>query len=270
MKKNNEKFLLKYGSWALIAGGSDGIGEEFAKSLAQRGLNIVLLARRLEVLQNLQGQITNDYQVKVRIIQQDLAATDILTNIRNEIQDLDIGFLVYNACYCPTGPYLSTTFDNLEKAIRVNVLGINTLVYYFAGLMKQRKKGGIVLVGSQGGLSGMPFIGQYSATKSYATNLAEALWYELKPFGIDVMCSLAGATSTPAFLNDDITDREGLPQIQTPFEYVEETLKEIGKNPSYITGRKNRFVMWLLHRVMKRKTTVIQMGKANEKIYGEK
>ena len=95
--KSNAEFLTHYGPWALIAGASMGIGEAYSRQLAEKGLNLVLLARGKEKLEALAQALTQQYPIKVRTLAIDLAAPDLLAQLKPTISDLEIGLLVYNA-----------------------------------------------------------------------------------------------------------------------------------------------------------------------------
>ncbi len=154
MKK--ERFKQKYGPWALIAGGSQGIGEAFTRVLADKGINLVLVARRKPLLEKLSRDIEKTHGVHVRIISADLADSEVIKIIKEHTKDIEIGTLVYNAAIIPIGPFLDFDLEEHFNVININCRGPVTLVDYFGKLMKKRERGGIILVSSMAGFQGNP------------------------------------------------------------------------------------------------------------------
>ncbi len=118
MKK--EKFKQKYGPWALIAGGSQGIGEAFARVLAMKGINLVLVARRKTLLEKLSVEIEKTYGIEVRIISADLAESSTIKIIEDQTKDIEISTLVYNAAIVPIGRFLDSNIEEHQKVININ------------------------------------------------------------------------------------------------------------------------------------------------------
>ena len=261
-------FTDKYGPWAFIAGASDGLGEAFAISLAQKGLNLVLVARRLELLDALSNDIKKKYKVDVRTIQLDLSNPEMLSVIEKETIDINIGLLVYVASMSTIGPFLEQDIEDHLKIIDVNCRGPSILSYYFGKKMLEKKKGGIILMSSLSGLQGSPMVTHYGASKAYNMRLAEGLWAELKPHGIDVIASIAGQIETPQTeqRNPDY-DTGFKPPIMTSEALVLETLKALGKKGSFIPGRANRRNMYIVRHFLSRKRAVNIVGNSTKKMY---
>jgi len=97
-------FAQRYGAWAVVAGASEGLGEALARGCASRGLNVVLIARRVELAQQIADDIAGTTGVQTRALRADLAVRDDLDRILNELVDLDIGLLIYNAAFSVVGP----------------------------------------------------------------------------------------------------------------------------------------------------------------------
>jgi short-subunit dehydrogenase len=191
----------QYGPWALIAGGSEGIGASFARKLARAGINLVLIARRSEPLEDLAGRLRAEAGVQVRTVQLDLSSArpDILERIREATDDIDVGLLIYNAA--DTGriaPFLEQTLDQAVSSVRLIAVGPATLAHHFAAKMAKRGQGGILLLGSLTGNAGTANLATYGGSKAFTQIFGEALWSELKPHGIDVLVLMVGATDTPA------------------------------------------------------------------------
>jgi short-subunit dehydrogenase len=122
-------FRARYGTWALIAGASEGLGAEYATQLAARGLNLVLLARRKELLEQLGAQLTRDHAVEVRVLPLDLAREDIGEAVEAATRDIEVGLLVYNAALSMIGPFFEVALEDHLKEIAINCRGPLTLSY---------------------------------------------------------------------------------------------------------------------------------------------
>jgi uncharacterized protein len=192
-------FATKYGPWALVAGASDGLGAAFAAGLAERGVNVVLLARRQEMLDRVAAEINSRTPIETRTLAVDLAERGAASAIADATRDLEIGFLVYCAGADPNfKPFLATPIEAAEAMVQRNCMVPMQLCHHFAPAMVERGSGGIVIFGSGAGLAGGPNMVAYGASKAFDMVLAEALWAELHDKGVDVLGLILGKTNTPA------------------------------------------------------------------------
>lgn len=233
-------FKSKYGAWAVVAGASEGIGQAYAKGLAKRGLNLVLIARRPEPLKETE-QIVKDLGVEVKSIQLDLSSSEMLDKLDAETKNLDIGLMVYNAAYGPVRPFLSNTVEQLRQHTGVNCDGPMLLAHHFGKHFSEQGRGGIILMSSMAGFQGTAMVAPYAATKGFDTVLGEALHYELKSKGVDVMVCAAGATKTPNYLSTEPQYGTFKPSELDPSKVAEGALKAIGSRSLFIPGISNRF-----------------------------
>lgn len=255
-----------YGPWALIAGASAGIGAEFASQLAAAGLHILLVARRVDALEELAQSLRATHGVEVRTASIDLAAPNLLERTRAAVGDLEIGLLVYNAAYTRIGPFLGQSLEDKLRILDVNCRGPVVLAHELGLGMARRKRGGIILLSSMAGLQGAPMLAMYGATKSFDRVLAEGLWDELRAEGIDVIACCAGATRTPTY---EASKPVGDPAIiMETGPVVKETLAALGKHPSFIPGMANRAAAFVMERLFPRAAAIRTMGKATRKMYG--
>jgi short-subunit dehydrogenase len=262
-------FKEKYGNTALIAGASEGMGAAYAYALAARGLDLVLIARRKEPLEETARLITEKFGVKVLPLTHDLADKDATQQIIQAIGDLSIDFMVYNAALSYIGPYLATGLDTHKDIAKVNMLTPLAMLHYFGGKMAEQGKGGIVIMSSIAGFQGSGYLSTYAATKAFSRVLAEGLWYEWKPKGIDVIACCAGATATPNYINTKPGNASPLePKPQLPEQVVEECLQKIGTTPSFISGTGNKLVSFLMQHIFSRKKAIEMMGDGVTKMYG--
>jgi short-subunit dehydrogenase len=261
-------FKEKYGRTALVAGASEGMGEAYARALAARGLDLVLIARRKEQLEATARQIAEQFSVSVLPIVCDLGDADATGQVVRAIGDTAIDFLVYNAALSYIGPYLATGPATHTGIAAVNTLTPLTMLHYFGGKMVERRKGGIVIMASIAGFQGGGYLSTYAATKAFNRVLAEGLWYEWKPLGVDVIACCAGATATPNYINTKPGKASRLePKPQLPEQVAEECLRRIGTVPSFVSGTGNKLVSFLMQHIFSRKKAVTLMGDGMKKMY---
>jgi short-subunit dehydrogenase len=155
----------KYGPWAVIAGGSEGIGACIAHDLAASGINVVLVARKPEPLEEVAASVRRQGDVEVRTLSLDLTDPAMLDRVREVTDDLEVGLLVYNAgASHRTGPYLDWPLADVLKVIRLNVEGQAILSHHFGRKMAARGHGGIVLMGSLAGNAGIKSVVAYAGS----------------------------------------------------------------------------------------------------------
>jgi len=250
---------FKYGPWALVAGGSNGLGAAFAEALARRGLNLVLMAREKERLEATAIRLKEKYSVDVISFAVDLAdfekVKNIVTGLLADRPEISISLLIYNAAFAPIGMFENTSEEHLSLATAVNVRTPLLLVKLLSAPMIQNKRGGIVLMSSLAGAQGSPKLAAYAATKSFNAILAEGLWKELKPHGIDVVGCCAGAVLTPGYQQAEKNTKPA-PGSMTADAVAEQTLKALGKGPIVIPGAVNKIARFFLTRLVSRKTAI--------------
>lgn len=252
------EFALRYGPWALIAGASEGIGAAFARALAQRGIHLVLVARREGPLRELARELMAQAPVQVRCVPLDLGRADAAAQLDAQLAELDVGLVVYNAARAPGGAFLEIPLEEQLAAIDLNVRGSLSLAQCFGRRMASRGRGGIVLLSSLTAFQGSPFVATYGATKSFLLALAEGLWFELAPRGVDVLAVCAGATRTPSYLRQ--RGPAGAPGEIEPEQVAREALARLGRGPLVIPGRFNRFASQLMRRLLPRRASIRLMG----------
>lgn len=232
-------FTDKYGPWALIAGGAQGIGEAYSRYAAAQGLNVAVLDLSAAALEALLPELEKQHGVETLGLEIDLGRPDVLTEVVAALDDREVGLLVYNAGIADIGPFYKEggSLEFEQHKLAVNVTGPLVLTYHFARPMLQRKRGGIVLMSSGAGLHGSPYYGHYSATKAYDMVLAQALWGEFKPYNVDVLACVAGMTLSTAAESYQHLDTSG---FQTPGELVEEAMAALGQQSTLIAGDEHR------------------------------
>jgi uncharacterized protein len=251
-------FAERYGRWALVAGASEGLGAAFAEALATRGLDLVLIARRADVLEALAARLRAAHGVEIRTLALDLADGAWLDTVRALAGELELGLGVYNAAYSPVGPLLERSLDDAERAVDVNVRGPLRFAHALAPAMIARERGGLVFMSSLAGFQGSPRIAAYASSKAFITVLAESLWAELRPHGVAALVSCAGAIRTPGYL---ATAKGDAPGTLDPAQVVEKTLGALGKGPVVVPGGINKLARFVLGRVLTRRAAIGVMAK---------
>jgi short-subunit dehydrogenase len=246
-----DSFIEHYGPWALVTGSSAGIGMEFTRQLASRGLNLALLARRRPKLEALAEELRAGFGVETRVIECDLSSVDYLSRVHEACADLEIGMLVNNAG-APSfhGRFLSRSVEDLENTLHFGVHVQLQLIRHFAESMAARRRGGIIQVSSVSGHLSMPFMAEYSASKAYQLALGEALHYEMKDYGIDVLVLSPGATKSERI--DFGMDADAV---------VARALSQLGKRPSSVPGWRNSWSAFRWRHLYSRQRAIELLGR---------
>jgi short-subunit dehydrogenase len=234
--------LQTYGPWALIAGGSEGVGAEFATQLADEGYNLVLLARKPGPL-SATAAACRERGVEVRTLAIDLVAPDAVAKIVEATADVEVGLLVYNAGANSYGHrFTEGELPGFQGVIDLNVTAMLGLVHHFAQPMKERRRGGILLVGSLAGYVGTSTEAIYGAVKAFGRVFAEGLWIELKEHGVDVLELVLGVTRTPAMERAGLNfDLPGM-VVSEPADVAREGLANLGNGPVHVISGNERMV----------------------------
>ena len=176
-------FRYTYGPWALITGASSGLGAEFSRQLAAKGLNLVLVARRSDRLQDLSQNLSLTYSIDTRVVPLDLAQDDFLPQLTQTTAGLDIGLLVNNAGAALHHDFLANDLETELQILSLNTRSPLMLAHHYGQQLLQRRRGGIIFLSSVVGLVGSPQRSNYAATKGHNLLLAEGLAAELTPSG---------------------------------------------------------------------------------------
>ena len=232
-------FKLQYGPAALVTGASSGIGKSFAQLLAAKGFDLVLVARRVQRLDELAARLVKEHGIKVQVCQIDLAAVTAPTQILDATASLDIGLVISNAGFGIKGELASSDPQVMSDMLTVNCRTPMLLAHGFIPRLRARGRGGIVLTSSVEGLIGCPYSTAYSATKGFVRSLGEGLWAELLPEGIDVLTLCPGATDTEAPRLQGI-DPATLQNLMSPDAVASLTLDNLRNGPVYIPSEHYR------------------------------
>lgn len=232
-------FRSKYGPWGLVAGAAVGLGAEYARQIAAHGLNLVLLDRDGEPLRATAEDIRSRFCVRTTPVVLDLARPDLLDALQPQISDLEIGLVVYNAAIGTVAPFLEVSLAHCEMMVDVNCRGPIRLAHALLPPMVKRGRGGLILMSSMSGNFGSTQLATYAATKAFNLVLADALWAEMRPYGVDVLAVQPGSTRTPSWISSQRPGEEMMPAM-APADVVREALGTLGVEPNVVAGEANR------------------------------
>lgn len=261
----------KYGPWAVIAGASEGTGAAFARQLAAEGVNCLLIARRAGPLEELAAELRSAYQVECLTAAIDLARPDACARIVEAVGDRDVGLFVANAGSDPNGAnFLDKDVQTWLDLTERNCMTTLRVCHHFGAKMRARGGGGLLLVGSGACYGGGPNLGPYSATKAFEMCLAEGLWAEFQPLGIDVLFLALGRTDTPELRR--LLTSKGLavpPGLADPAEVARLGLSRLPHGPVQNWGLADDEVGYAGLSAAQRRGRVEMMAAASRAIMGD-
>jgi len=267
---SSQNFKSKYGPWALVTGAAWGMGTEFARQIGALGLNLVLVDIKAAELAQVAEEVRKTSGVEVKAVVTDLSRLDFIEAVRRDTEGVEIGLLVSNAAYPPVGLIFDQSLEDKLRMIEVNCRAPLVLVHEFGAKMLARKRGGIIMMSSGSATQGVAYVASYAATKAYNLILAESLWDELRDHGVDVLGFMPGATRTTGFeLSKPHLERSTVAPVNEPKPTVAEALRVLGRTPSWIPGRRNRWTLTLAQRLLPRKQMIKLVGSNMRQWYGK-
>lgn len=234
--------VVRYGSWAVVTGASSGIGREIGVRLSEAGLNLVLVARRRAVLEQMAAELTNTYRIQVRVVELDLALESSVKTLEAATRDLDVGLLVAAAGFGTSGSFLNAQLAQEIEMLNVNCRSLLELSWYFGRRFAKRGRGGMVLMSSIVGFQGTPFAAHYAATKAYVQALGEALHVELAPLRVDVLTAAPGPTHSGFAARADMK----LGTAQKPEDIAQPILATLGHRSTVLPGFLSKLLTYSL------------------------
>ncbi|MDJ0608002.1 MAG: SDR family oxidoreductase [Kiloniellales bacterium] len=236
-------FAQRFEGAALITGASSGIGAALARSLASRGMDLVLVARRESRLQALAEEVSRTHSVRTHLVVQDLFDPEAPRAIRASAEGagLQVGLLVNNAGFTTYGAFHEAEHDSQGRIIGLHCGVPVALTEAFLPGMVARRRGGVIFVASMAGFQPTPYMATYGASKAFLLSLSEALWAELRPQGIDVLALCPGYVATEFH---DLAGTQDLPSPQalSAEAIAERALQALGRHPSLVPGLLNALV----------------------------
>ena len=184
--------------WALITGASSGFGIEFAKLLAERNANLVLVARRIESMEKLAEELRLRHSIQVVVIGMDLSRAGVGAELKSELDSRGIAIhvLINNAGFGLYGSFLDQPLEKTTNMMQLNMNTTTELTHVFARDMVKRGSGYVLLLASLLSYQAVPGYAAYAATKAFVLHFGEALHQELKPYGVGVTALCPGQSAT--------------------------------------------------------------------------
>lgn len=233
-------------NYTLITGASAGIGEVFAKQLAQQGQNLILTARRKEKLEQLATKLQNQYSIKVQTISADLADKDGSKILADTVLEngWQVNGLINNAGFGDRGQFSELSLERQLQMIQVNVTSLVELTHRLLPLIRKQQQAFIINVASTAAFQAGPNMAIYYATKAFVLSFTEALHEELKGAGISVSTLCPGATHTEFAQEANMTNTKLFKAGAMSAEDVVKKALRRKNRAIVITGWKNIFGVW--------------------------
>jgi uncharacterized protein len=225
-------FISRYGPWALVTGASEGIGQSFAHALARRGVNLVLVARRLTALDELAGALARQHGVQCKVIAADLSTEAGVSAVVQGSTDIDVGLVVCSAGFGTAGPFLKSELQDELNMLAVNCAAVTALSQALGQRLAARERGGLILLSSIVAFQGVARSAHYAATKAYVQTLAEGLGREWRALGVDVLAVAPGPVSTGFAARSKLA----MGKAETPDVAAEQTLRALGRRATLRPG----------------------------------
>ena len=253
---NKSKFLKKYGPWAIVTGATDGLGKQFATQLAEIGFNLVIVARRKNLLDDLSKNLNASYKVNCISIDLDLSTNDAVTTLYEKTSKLDIGLIVASAGFGTSINLIDADIKVEKQLIDLNCRCLMEMSHLYGKKFAAQKKGGMILISSLLGFHGAFGTANYAASKAYVQALGEGLYFELKKHNVDVL------TVAPAPINTGFAEAAGMKFMLAlkPENVAKESLASLGRKITLLPGFLTKFLYLSLFLLVFRNLKVMVMG----------
>ncbi|MCC7424229.1 MAG: SDR family oxidoreductase [Planctomycetaceae bacterium] len=244
--------------WALVTGASSGIGAEFARVLAARGMHLVLAARRQELMDALAADLHTRHGTRCHIVPIDLADPASPATLVEEIrgQGITLELLVNNAGFGAVRDVESTDPELMQNLIRLNIGALTNLTYRVLPGMLERGHGAVINVASVAAFQPVAYMGPYSASKAYVLHFSEALWAEVRDRGVTVTALCPGVTQTEFFQVAGVPNWLKKHRSQSVDEVVRAALKAVERRRQYVVPGWINYLLSLCVRLAPRSIVV--------------
>lgn len=243
--KEKQRLLQRYGTWAVVTGASSGIGAALVKQLAEAGFNLLLISRQSDVLEQLEKELTTAYGITNHTVAADLSEPAGVEAVLQAAGDLPIGLLIACAGFGSSGLFIDSSAEMQRNMLRLNCEGLLLLTHHFSKRFAQQNRGVIILMSSIVAFQGVPYAAHYAATKAYVQSLAEALAFELKSFGVDVLSAAPGPVHSGFASRANMRMGAAL----TPSQVAVPILKSLGRKTTALPGLLTKVLAYSLRTV---------------------
>jgi hypothetical protein len=257
----------RYGGYALVTGAARGIGRAFADLLAAEGFDLLLVDREEVETRELADELQRTYGIEANAQISDLAKPDLEIEARSWAERYEIGLLVNNAGISLLDPFFEISLDEHLSTLDLNCRATLVLTHIIGREMRDRGRGGIIVVSSASALSGSPYFCHYAATKAYGLNLAAGLWSELRGSGVEALAVCPGMTDTKP-VQDQKLDRN-LPfyiPLSDPNSVALGALRALGRQPAVVPTWTDRMSAGLLTKLLPRRWTLSIIKRSIQRI----
>jgi short-subunit dehydrogenase len=262
-------FAARYGPWSAVLGAAQGIGLAFAEQLARRGVSVLLVDVRDDLLEAASDRVRAvNAAIEVECAAIDLAGPDVASRLRGVLGRLDVGLAVYTAMLPLSGAFLDVPLERHQLAVGVGVNGVLAASHFFGERLVKRGRGGLILTSSLAGYQGTAWVAEYAASKAFDLVLAEGLWWEWRERGVDVVALCPGNTDTPGLRgNKPLVDPS---TFADPGDVAREALDHLlvarEQGPVCVPGADNRAVRAAFDK-LPRKQVVEIIGASTKKMF---
>jgi len=248
--KIKDKKMKDYkNKWALITGASSGLGADFARQLSQKGMNVIIVARREERLNKLKDELLKKYNNQVEVIVADLASEQGPKDAFDKaIQGKQIQVFINNAGNGSFGGFLDRNLDEYLRTIDLNIKALTKFAYYF---IEHASEHGLPSylgnIASIAAYQAVPRFGVYTGSKKYVRDLSETLAFEFRGTNISVTCISPGGTYTEFMdASGQVLKGPGRSSMMSSEKVVRIGLKALfNKRPAVVTGFMNNIICFM-------------------------
>lgn len=249
--------------WAIVTGASSGIGVEFARLLAARGMHLVLVARREGPMRELAADLFTRHGTRTEIVSADLTDPGDVARVAVEVEakGIEVELLVNNAGFGVVGDIASTSREAVLDLVALNITALTDLTYRYLPRMIERGHGGVINVASVAAFQPVAYMSAYAASKAYVLHFSEALWAEARDAGVTVLALCPGVTRTSFF------DVAGVPgwlkktSASEPEQVARIALRAFEKKRNYVVPGWKNYLLSLLVRLAPRRTCALESRK---------
>ncbi len=229
---------------ALITGASSGIGEAFARAVAARAYDVVLVARRQERLRELASALTAQHGVAAQVLVADLSTPSGVDQVMQGVDTIQIDLLINNAGFGSYGAFWELPQERELQMIDLNVRALVALTGHFLPKMVSRGAGGIIQIASTAAFQPVPFMATYAATKAFVLHFSEAVAREVHGSGVRVVAVCPGHTPTEFQSCSGVDRRRARTPMQSADDVVREALDAYERCSSsfVVTGLPNKII----------------------------